>query len=887
MVLRLTDSAGLRAARAIATRMRGAGHQAFFAGGCVRDLLLGKVAKDFDVATSATPDEIIALFPRTLQVGAHFGVILVLEAIGEQEIATEVATFRHDGAYLDGRRPDAVRFTADPREDVLRRDFTINGMLLDPWAIVDGPEVDESAVLDFIGGREDLSARLVRTIGPAELRFAEDKLRMLRGVRFAARLGFAIEAQTLNAMRNHAAEIAQVSAERVRDELTRMLTQGNTRRAFELLDESGLLAQVLPEIVRMHGVEQPPEYHPEGDVFVHTMMLLEQLAAGAPATLGWGMLLHDVGKPATFQPPNPLKPGDRIRFNGHVEAGVRIAEEILRRLRFSGEDSAQIIALVKHHMQFGDVKLMKQSTLKRFLRLSKFEEHLALHRADCLSSHGDLRLHEFAKAAYETTEPEQVRPALLVTGKDLIAAGYKPGPRFKKMLEAAEDAQLEGRIRSNEEGMQLVEREFGAVMSGEQDCDVVVIGAGMAGLAAARVIAEAGRRVIVLEAQDRVGGRIRTIRDGDTVIELGAEFVHGRPPELWDLIAEAGLETYERTGDFLLRSDNGLVAMDDEDGEGDPLEKLKEFAGPDCSFAEYLDRFGLDEDARRQELGFVEGFNAADAGEASAMALERQQVAEDAIEGDRSWRISEGYERLPAFLHKKVEAAGGCIVTEAAVATVRWKARGGAEVSCVDGRVWRADKVVVTVPLGVLQAGILRFEPEVPGIAEAAKRLRMGHVCRFTVLFNRRLWPEGMSFLMTPELLPRVWWTARPAETHSLSGWVGGPSALALLQLSAEALEHHAVTALAATLEVREDSVRAALIGFHTHDWDADEWTRGAYTWVPVGGLEGSAAMCEPVEQTLYFAGEHTDTSGHWGTVHAALRSGLRAGRQVVEALRG
>ncbi len=459
MVLELADAAALRAARLVAERLRAHGHQAFFAGGCVRDLLLGIAAKDFDVATSATPEEIIALFPHTLAVGAHFGVVLVLEG----GVATEVATFRHDGVYLDGRRPDAVRFTEDAREDVLRRDFTINGMLLDPAAIADGPpRVSASAVLDYVGGRDDLAARVVRTIGAPEQRFTEDKLRMLRGVRFAARLRFDVEPETLAAMRRRAPGIAQVSCERVRDELTRMLTEGHARRAMELLDTAGLLREVLPEIAKMHGVEQPPEYHPEGDVFVHTMMLLDDLPAGCSATLAWGMLLHDVGKPATFQPPNPAKPGDRIRFNGHVEAGVRIAEEILRRLRFSGDDCAQIVALVKHHMQFGDVKGMKQSTLKRFLRLPQFEEHLALHRADCLSSHGDLRLYEFAKEAFETTEPEEVRPALLVTGRDLIAAGYKPGPRFKQMLTAAEDAQLEGRIASREEGMELVRREFGA-----------------------------------------------------------------------------------------------------------------------------------------------------------------------------------------------------------------------------------------------------------------------------------------------------------------------------------------------------------------------------------------------------------------------------------------
>ena len=462
MILRLTDSPALEAARHIAATLRAAGHAAYFAGGCVRDLLLEHTAKDFDVATSATPTEIIALFPRTEQVGAHFGVILVLHEAGDQQIATEVATFRHDGAYLDGRRPDAVRFTTDPREDVQRRDVTINGMLLDPARITDTPSVDDSAVLDFVGGREDLARKIVRTIGSPELRFTEDKLRMLRGVRFAARFSFRIDADTLEAMQRLAPDIAQVSCERVRDELTRMLTEGHARRAFELLDIGGLLAQVLPEITRMHGVQQPPEYHPEGDVFVHTMLLLAQLPAGASPTLAWGMLLHDVGKPATFQPPNPAKPGDRIRFNGHVEVGVRIAEEILRRLRFSGDDTDQIVALVRHHMQFGDVKLMKQSTLKRFLRLPKFEEHLALHRADCMSSHADLSLYDYAKSAYETTEPDVVRPALYVTGRDLIVAGYRPSPSFKRMLEAAEDAQLEGQINSTEDGLRLIASEFGA-----------------------------------------------------------------------------------------------------------------------------------------------------------------------------------------------------------------------------------------------------------------------------------------------------------------------------------------------------------------------------------------------------------------------------------------
>ena len=469
----LSETAGLAAAREVAARLKGSGFAAYFAGGCVRDLLLGREAKDFDVATSAPPEAVVALFAtagvRTLEVGAHFGVILVVW----DGVAIEVATFRHDGAYLDGRRPEAVRFSTDAREDVVRRDFTINGMLLDPALMVDTGDgrvrVPESALLDFIGGRNDLAAGVLRAIGQAAVRFEEDKLRMLRGVRFAARLEFAIEAETLKALQRHAPEISQVSQERVRDELTRMLTEGHARRAFELLDETGLLAQVLPEVAKMKGVEQPPEYHPEGDVWVHTLLLLAQLPADASAELAWGMLLHDIGKPATFQPPDPKKTGDRIRFNGHVEVGVRIAEVLLNRLRFSNDEKAQIVALIEHHMQFGDVKAMKQSTLKRFIRMPKFEEHLALHRADCLSSHADLRLWEFAKAGYEADEPETTRPQWLVTGRELIAAGYRPGVRFKEMLRAVEDAQLEGRISTLEEGLALVRAEFGASATETKD----------------------------------------------------------------------------------------------------------------------------------------------------------------------------------------------------------------------------------------------------------------------------------------------------------------------------------------------------------------------------------------------------------------------------------
>ena len=453
----MTETPAQIAAERIVARLRAAGYEAYFAGGCVRDLLLGVVPKDFDVATSAHPDAVLAMFPRTFAVGAHFGVVLVCEDVESREIVTEVATFRSDGVYLDGRHPAEVRFSKSAREDVLRRDFTINGMMLDPVLQRETCNLT-SAVLDYVGGQSDLRDGIVRAIGEPHRRLEEDKLRMMRAVRFAARFEYRIEPGTEQAIRQLAPGIAQVSRERVRDELTRMLTEGRARRAFELLDHTGLLRQVLPEIDRLHGVEQPPEFHPEGDVWIHTLLLLEKLPMGVSPTLAWGALLHDVGKPATFS----HNPPDRIRFNGHVEIGVRIAHEILRRLRFSNEDCEQILSLVENHMRFGDVEKMKASTLKRFFRLPRFEEHLALHRLDCLSSHGDLSLYEFARRRREEMPEDEVRPALLVTGRDLIGAGYAPGPRFKEMLAAAEDAQLEGRIHTREEGLELIRERVSA-----------------------------------------------------------------------------------------------------------------------------------------------------------------------------------------------------------------------------------------------------------------------------------------------------------------------------------------------------------------------------------------------------------------------------------------
>jgi poly(A) polymerase len=449
-------SSAKQPAAEIVRALRERGHQAYFAGGCVRDLLLGREAADYDVSTDATPQQVMQIFPQTFAVGEQFGVVLVplaetsgaTGALARHGAAIEVATFRSDVGYSDGRHPDEVRFSKDPREDVERRDFTINGMMLDPAT---------NEVLDFVGGRDDLKAGIVRAIGDPERRFAEDKLRMLRAVRFAARFDYKIDPATMEAIQKLAPQIRQVSCERVREELTKMLTEGRARRAFELLDTTGLLPEVLPEIAAMKGVEQPPQFHPEGDVFVHTLLLLDKLQAGGSKTLAWGALLHDVGKPPTFR----VAP-DRIRFDGHVEVGVKMAAEICRRLRFSNYETNRILALVANHMRFADVQRMKQSTLKKFLRLPAFDEHLELHRIDCLSSHGQLDSYEYSREQLRSLPPEAIRPTPLITGQDLIEAGYEPGPRFKEILTAIEDAQLEGRLTSREAAMEFVLREFPA-----------------------------------------------------------------------------------------------------------------------------------------------------------------------------------------------------------------------------------------------------------------------------------------------------------------------------------------------------------------------------------------------------------------------------------------
>ena len=421
------------------------GHQAFLVGGCVRDILLQRDPADYDVATNATPAEVLQLFPHGLDVGAQFGVVL----IRQDSLKVEVATFRSDVGYSDGRHPDQVVYSQTPEEDVQRRDFTINGLLM---------RHDTGEVLDFVGGRADLAAGIIRAIGEPSRRFAEDKLRMLRAVRFAARFGYIIEPETFSAIRKHANEIQIVSAERIREELTKLLTEGAARRGFELLDELGLLAELLPEIAAMKGVPQPPQFHPEGDVWTHTLLMLEGLPAGASPTLAWGILLHDIGKPPTFRPASET--GDRIRFDGHVDVGVRMTDALCRRLRFSNDDTDHIKALVANHMKFKDVAQMRQSTLKRFVRLAQFDEHLELHRLDCQSSHGKLDAYDTIRAFLAQTPPAQVRPPRLLSGDDLKNLGYTPGPEFQMILASLEDAQLDEAVQTRDQALEFVRRRY-------------------------------------------------------------------------------------------------------------------------------------------------------------------------------------------------------------------------------------------------------------------------------------------------------------------------------------------------------------------------------------------------------------------------------------------
>jgi tRNA nucleotidyltransferase/poly(A) polymerase len=440
----LNSSPLVEGAISVVRRLHRHGHIAYFAGGCVRDALLGFRPKDIDVATDARPEEVQRIFARTVPVGAKFGVIRVLE----NECEFEVATFRSDGAYLDGRRPETVNFSS-AEEDARRRDFTINGMFYEPIA---------DAVVDYVGGREDLERRVIRAIGEANLRFGEDRLRMLRAVRFAAALDFEIDTETWNALRADASQIKVVSPERIRDELMKILADAHRVRGFDLLDASGLLEQILPEVSALKGCEQPPQFHPEGDVYVHTRKMLEFLSPDASPLLALMVLLHDIGKPPT-QTCDPVE--GRIRFNGHDEVGAGMTIAVMERLRFSSDEIEAVASAVRSHMMFKDVPKMRPAKLRRFMARENFGLELELHRVDCLSSHGDLENFEFLLQKEKEFENEPLIPPPLVNGHDLIALGLTPGPRFREILEKVQTAQLEGEIHLRDEALALVRQLVG------------------------------------------------------------------------------------------------------------------------------------------------------------------------------------------------------------------------------------------------------------------------------------------------------------------------------------------------------------------------------------------------------------------------------------------
>jgi poly(A) polymerase len=425
-----------RHARDVVARLQRAGFTAYLAGGCVRDHLLGIEAKDCDVATSATPEEVQQLFAGRVTdlVGKSFGVVRVME--GPEQF--EIAMFRQDGAYVDGRHPATVT-PATPEEDAQRRDFTINGMFFDPVA---------DRLIDFVGGEADLRAGVLRAIGEPEHRFREDHLRLLRAIRFAARFGFQIEPKTWEAIRAGAEMIRTVSAERVRDEINRIFTVDKPERGLDLLDQSGLLALVLPDIAALHGVEQPPQFHPEGDVFVHTRLMLTKIQS-PDLDLALGVLFHDVGKKPTAK----TDENGRIRFNEHESVGADMAEKIMTGLRYDNKTIHNVKELVRHHMQFKDVHHMKTSTLKKMMQRATFLKELELHRIDCESSHGDLKHWEYLKHELETMTPEQINPPSLISGHDLKKMGILPGKQMGRILEAVKNAQLEGVVQTRHEAL--------------------------------------------------------------------------------------------------------------------------------------------------------------------------------------------------------------------------------------------------------------------------------------------------------------------------------------------------------------------------------------------------------------------------------------------------
>lgn len=425
--------------RRIIEELRSRGYKAYWVGGYVRDKLLRRPARDCDVATSARPEGVQRIFKGSRIHGARYGVC----GVKDGDRIVEVSTFRSDGPYSDGRRPDSVTYTTDPEADVRRRDFTINGMLMDPAG---------ERVIDYVDGERDLERKLVRTIGDPHQRFSEDWLRMLRAVRFAAALNFSIESDTKAAIQSLSSNISRVAMERIRDELSRILTEGGARQGFELLDETGLLGALLPEVAALKGVEQPPEFHPEGDVWTHTLLMLDGLEEPSPP-LAWGVLLHDIGKPRTF------RRTDRIRFHGHVAAGLELGESICVRLRFSNVDTERVLALIRNHMKMADLPRMRPGKQRRFVEQSHFDDHLALHRLDCIASHGRLDNYEYAVA--KSQEVAAYTPVVpLLTGNDLKDAGYTPGPVFREILGLVEDLHLDGELSDRESALNLVKERF-------------------------------------------------------------------------------------------------------------------------------------------------------------------------------------------------------------------------------------------------------------------------------------------------------------------------------------------------------------------------------------------------------------------------------------------
>ncbi len=439
------EGSNYNAARSIIKILHDNGHKAFLVGGCVRDALLGIKPGEYDITTSALPGEVRKLFKRNVPIGESFGVILVLI----DEMQFEVATFRQERDYTDGRHPGNVNYTVSEIEDVVRRDFTINGMLYDPIA---------EELHDHVNGEEDLKKGLIRPIGNAVERFNEDKLRMIRAVRFTSRFGFKMDGDTLNSISDNCSLIGSVSNERIRDEIVKIITQNNPGNGLKLLNETGLLKEILPDVHTMIGIEQPPQFHPEGDVFIHTCLVLDKLYKNTRGKysleLAMGALLHDVGKPPTFEV------SDRIRFNGHDRVGAGMAKGICRNLKFSKKQIERIVSLIREHLKFKDVRNMRQSTLKRFLATPYIEEHLEMHLADCQASHGITEIYEYLKDRLENLEEDEIKPPPLVSGIDLIGLGFKPGPLFKIILDKIEEQQLEGDISNKEDALDFISKNF-------------------------------------------------------------------------------------------------------------------------------------------------------------------------------------------------------------------------------------------------------------------------------------------------------------------------------------------------------------------------------------------------------------------------------------------